>query len=57
MVRMSKPAERRNQSPRRRRAPSVKTGSLKDRLPLGYRPHDNAAEGDLAKAVFIPKIR
>ncbi len=57
MVRISKQAERRNRFPRKHRAPSEKTGSLKDNLPEGYKAHANALEGDLAKMVFIPKIK
>jgi hypothetical protein len=57
MVRISKQSERRSRFPRKRRAPSAKTGSLKDNLPIGYKEHSNALEGDLAKLVFIPKIK
>jgi len=57
MVRISKQAERRQQSPHRRRNPSPKTGPLKDQLPKGYKPHDNAVEGELALSAFIPKIK
>lgn len=57
MVRISKQAERRNKFPRKRRAPSAKTGSLKDNLPVGFKELDNALEGDLAKSIFIPKIK
>lgn len=56
MTRMSKPAQRRAVSPRRRRAPGAKTGPKKDLLPLGYRDHSNGVEGELANSVFIPKI-
>lgn len=57
MVRISKQAERRNRFPRKHRAPSAKTGALKDNLPEGFKAHPNALEGDVAKLVFIPKIR
>lgn len=57
MVRISKQAERRNRFPRKHRAPSIKTGPLKDNLAHGFKEHVNALEGDLAKAVFIPKIK
>ena len=57
MVRISKQAERRNRFPRKHRAPSPKTGALKDNLPQGFKEHANALEGDIAKAVFIPKIK
>lgn len=57
MVRISKQAEKRHRFPRKHRAPSAKTGSLQDNLPNGFKPHGNAVEGDLAAAVFIPKIK
>ncbi len=57
MTRMSKQGERRNRSPRKRRAPSPKTGPLKDHLELGYKPHENALSDELAKTVFIPKVK
>lgn len=57
MVRISKQAEKRSRFPRKHRAPSAKTGSLKDNLTQGFKGHPNALEGDLAKMVFIPKIR
>lgn len=57
MVRISKVAEIRQVSPRRRKAPAPKTGPLKDNLPKGYREHPNAAAGELAKTHFIPKIK
>ena len=56
MVRISKQAERRQRFPRRCRAPSPKTGPLKDNLPEGYKPHENAVNGEAAKNCFIPKI-
>lgn len=57
MVRISKQAERRNKFPRKTRNPSEKTGPLKDNLKKGFKEHSNAVEGDLAKEIFIPKIR
>lgn len=57
MVRISKQSERRNQSRRRTKAPAKKTGPVKDNLPLGYKPHSNAVEGEFAANAFIPKIR
>lgn len=57
MVRISKQAERRQKFPRKRRAPAKKTGPLQDKLPLGYKPHANAVEGELAGSSFIPKIK
>lgn len=57
MVRISKQSERRNRFPRKNRKPSLKTGALKPNLENGFKEHPNAVEGDLAKIVFIPKIR
>lgn len=57
MVRISKQEERRHRCPRRPRPPAKKTGSLKDNLPKGFKLHENAVEGDNAKAFFIPKIK
>ncbi len=56
MVRISKQEERRHRCPRRCRAPSPKTGPLKDNLPKGYKQHGNAIEGAVSKTCFIPKI-
>lgn len=55
MTRMSKQGKRRAMSPRKHKKPSVKTGSKKDNLPLGYKAHDNAFEG--SNSVFIAKIK
>lgn len=57
MVRISKQSERRNQSPRKYKAPSVKTGPLKENLPNGFKAHDNALSGELSAKAFIPKIK
>jgi len=57
MVRIAKQAERRAQCPRKTRAPSPKTGTLKDNLKEGYKPHANALEGDLAASFYISKIK
>lgn len=57
MVRISKQSERRNQSPRKHRAPSAKTGALKDNLPHGFKEQGNALSGDVAGKAFIPKIK
>lgn len=57
MVRISKQAERRSRSPRRCKAPSPKTGSLKDNLPQGFKTRENAISGDYAKVAFVPKIK
>ncbi|MEI8124144.1 MAG: hypothetical protein WCG42_00130 [Parachlamydiaceae bacterium] len=57
MVRISKQSERRNRSPRKHRAPSVKTGSKQDNLPKGYKEQANALTGDVAATAYIPKIK
>lgn len=57
MVRIAKQAERRAQYPRKTRAPSEKTGTLKDNLKGGYKPHANALEGESAATLFISKIK
>jgi hypothetical protein len=57
MVRISKQSERRNRSPRKNRAPSAKTGSMRDKLLKGYKEHANALSGDVAATAFIPKIK
>lgn len=57
MTRQSKKGERRARSPRRCRAPALKTGPKKDNLPNGFREHPNALEGAMATKLFIPKIR
>ena len=57
MTRMSKKGERRAVSPRKHKAPQPKTGPKKDNLPMGFKEHANALEGDLAKTFFIPKIQ
>lgn len=56
MVRLSKQTKDRNVSPRRPRPPAPKTGPKKDKLTGGYKAHANAAEGNLAGTLFIPKI-
>ena len=57
MVRIAKQAERRQRSPRKHRAPSPKTGSLRDNLPKGFKEHPNAMQGDLAGLAFVPKVK
>jgi hypothetical protein len=57
MVRISKQHERRMVYKKKHKKPAAKTGPLKSTLPEGYKPHDNAVEGDLAKSLFIPKIK
>lgn len=54
MTRISKQAERRNKSPRKRRAASPKTGPKKDNLPEGYRVHENGLSEN--SQVYIAKI-
>jgi hypothetical protein len=56
MTRLSKQARKRNQSPRKHRAPFAKTGPKKDNLPQGYKEHFNAL-GDQQTAVFISRIK
>ena len=55
MTRMGKKQERRCRSPRKHKAPSAKTGPKKDKLPRGYKPHENALGGG-ARA-FIAKVK
>jgi len=57
MTRISKKAIRRATCPRKHRKPAVKTGPKKDNLPAGFKTHENAADNELAKKVFIPKIK
>jgi hypothetical protein len=56
MTRMSKPERRRARCPKKRKAPSIKTGPKKDNLPEGYRVHESALTGDLANQLFIRKL-
>lgn len=57
MTRISKKAQRRAVSPRKRRAPSPKTGPKSDNLPLGFKEHTNAFAGESPLPTFIPKIK
>lgn len=57
MVRISKQSEKRAKSPRKHKKPAAKTGPRADQLSLGYKPHENAIAGDVAKTAFIPKIK
>jgi len=57
MIRISKQSERRAVSFRRPGKPSPKTGSKKDVLKGGFKPHDNAAPDEMKNLVFIPKLR
>lgn len=56
MVRLSKQTRKRAQRPHKRRAPSPKTGPLKDQLPKGFKEHFNAIPGELATQLYFPKI-
>jgi len=58
MVRLSKQEKRRSRYPRKRKLPGIKTGSLKDRLELGFKPQENALIGSpLATSAFVPLIK
>ncbi len=57
MTRVSKKAERRGISPRKHKAPQPKTGPKEDNLPLGFKEHTNAIDGEFAKMAFVPKIK
>lgn len=57
MVRISKQSEKRSRFPRKTQKPAKKTGPQKDKLPEGFKPHENALSGDLAKSAYIPKIK
>lgn len=58
MVRISKQKERRSVSHRKHKAPAVKTGPLKDNLPLGYKPVENALSNEGFKTlVHVPTIK
>jgi len=56
MTRISKQGRRRNQSPRRPKLGSIKTGPKKDQLPLGFKEHLNALPNE-NQTVFISKIK
>lgn len=55
MTRMSKKAQRRAVSPRKRRAPGAKTCCKNVQPALGYKSHENALEG--GSSVFIGKVK
>ena len=57
MVRMSKQGKRRAMFPRKTKSPSKKTGPLTENLPKGYKEVENALEGDLAKELFVSKVK
>lgn len=52
MTRISKKDQLKN-SPRKTKKAAVKTGSLKDNLPKGYREHSNILN---SKTHYIPKV-
>lgn len=57
MTRISKKAQRRAVSPRKRRQPGQTTGPKKDNLAEGYKVHENAFSGESTVPTFIPKIK
>ena len=57
MVRLSKQTRRRQRSHKRPKAPAQKTGPLKETLAGGFKLHENAIQGELARAIFVPKIK
>lgn len=57
MIRISKQAENRSQSPKRTRFPSPKTGPLKDKLPLGFKKHENGFQNEKNTSIFIGKVK
>ena len=57
MIRISKQSERRAVSFRRPGKPAKKTGSKKDAIKGGFKPHENAAPDECKNLVFIPKMR
>lgn len=56
MTRVSK-KDRLKRVPRKPRYGSVKTGSLKDNLPKGFKEHVNVFSGENSHSVFIPKVK
>lgn len=57
MTRISKKAEHRSRCPKKHRPPSIKTGSKKDKLELGYKEHFNAITSEENQIAFIPRIK
>jgi hypothetical protein len=55
MTRISKQGKRRALSPRKHKKPREKSSSKQDHLPLGYKAHENALEGNFT--VFIGKVK
>lgn len=56
MTRISK-KNRLKRCPRKPRTGFVKTGSLKDQLPKGFKEHANAYTAEASHSIFIPKIQ
>jgi len=57
MVRRSKQSKIRAVSRKRPSPPMPKTGAKKDNLSEGFKPTQNALEGELSQTLFISKIR
>ena len=57
MVRRSKQSKIRAKCPKRPRPPMPKTGAKKDNLTEGFKPAQNALDGELSQTLFISKIR
>lgn len=53
---MSKQSQRRAVNPKAPKLSPGKTGSKKDNLPKGYKPKQNALEGEMSSYGFISKI-
>lgn len=56
MVRISK-KDRLKRCPRKPTYGAEKTGTLKDKLPKGYKEHANAFNGEMTCCTFVPKIK
>lgn len=57
MVRISKKGKMKHVSPRRRHYPAAKTGTLKDKLPLGYKEQENSLKDKANHMIFIGKVK
>ena len=57
MIRISKQAENRSKSPKRTRFPSPKTGTIQDKLPLGYKERVNGFQNEKNTSIFIGKVK
>jgi len=55
MTRMSKQGERRAMSPHSPRPPAKKTGTKKDNLAQGFKPHANVMMAEAGR--FFPKVK